>query len=933
MHRMYMNMCAKLYFVMNYTDKRVDNIDQRMTMDLDLCLRYLFEYLYGGIFKSCVYPGMLRSIPLLILRWLLFHRTMTWAYTRNDKDTHEEIILDYPYGALVGWLPIFVFVTMLAFIVPSICAARKFTNVQERQQEYEADLRQQHQLICNNAHSIGMSDGSGTESSMLSRRFQSVFRNSLLFLRRKIFLDGSELLAMPYGPDILSMIPFALCAMAIYEQQDTSDDENIQRVDPVLQADLARRFFIDSCEVIGFLICSIHLLAQSSAFAKRIMKALELQEEFLMCEAKLDPDGIELLQQTGMGGAGFCGIDLRRSNQRVFGFQDVVRPTPSVGVHLKCADIYTPVGDRLLLHDVNLDLLPGDTCLLVGPSGTGKSSLIRVLARLWPLFKCQDEDRDTVFTRPDSRSVFFIPQKPYMCMGSLRQQIAYPCWESSVLSELTDDTMKSLLHEVDLKSLYNRLQSGTAHPVFKRACTYLQPETRGVTRARTQMMETVQDETGQAIGSRRIAGVGGSTYGSDSGLDYPLHVDDDVGPFDDPSILWDTVLSVGEQQRLQFARLIWHFDWLQRHRHGIHPIHFSTPYSPGLDSSAPAQFYPSPNMSAVTGVTGVSHSVVTPSTARHGHGHVSLGPGALNFPTCNETEPLLSDTSSVAPPPAPPEEGFSFFAILDEATAALDVRAEVCCYSALQKRGIGFLSVSNRPSLLPFHEKVLHLKPSAGGAHHPEVVAACSNTAMNLLKTQRTAPVDGENTIGNCPPRVSPMPELPRVVTPRLPPPRNRKLTGSGSIVPPRVVASSSRTPATPLAFMQPNPSDQQLENEEEHHHVQFELVSSALSSDGNEDCVQVQQPRTMQDQKNETNQDQASVADVAKPKRLPVEKVELDETGAVVFESDLPALPFPRQDFGDAHLNPRFNRGRKAGKLSIGEIDENLELRRNSFG
>ena len=584
MHRMYMNTCAKLYFVMNYTDKRVDNVDQRMTMDLDLCLRYLFEYMYGGIFKSCLHPGLLRSITFLVVRWILFTKIMTWAYVDYKNHNH---VGDYPYAALVGWTPAWVFATILIFFIPTILAARKFTNVQERQQEYEADLRYQHQLICNNAEYIGMSDGSGTESSILARKFQSVFCNTLLWLKRKIWLDLAELLAMPYGPEILSCFPAAICALSMYHNNEENQGKMGYPKDIVLQADLVRRFFIDACAVIGYLISSIHLVAQSSAFAKRVMKALELQEEFLMCEAKLDPDGIELLQQTGMDGGGCCGLELRRSQARVFGFQDVVRPTPSAGIKLVSGDIYTPVGDRLLLHDVNIELHPGDTCLLVGPSGTGKSSLVRVLARLWPLFKAEKKTgRDTVFTRPDSRSVFFIPQKPYMCMGSLRQQIAYPCWESSVLSELTDEVIKNLLYEVDLKSLYKRLKNEGAHPTFRRACTpaYLIPEMLG---KKSQNFEDVQDESGNIMGQRRIARLG-STYGeSEFGYEYPIHVDkSDVGPFDDPTILWDTVLSVGEQQRLQFARLIWHFDWLQRHRHPRSHVNSPRPTH--------SNYYPSP---------------------------------------------------------------------------------------------------------------------------------------------------------------------------------------------------------------------------------------------------------------------------------------------------------------------------------------------------
>ena len=71
----------------------------------------------------------------------------------------------------------------------------------------------------------------------------------------------------------------------------------------------------------------------------------------------------------------------------------------------------------------------------------------------------------------------------------------------------------------------------------------------------------------------------------------------------------------------------------------------------------------------------------------------STVPSRFGSPAPDENFPLLGEDTIVEQQP--------FFAILDEATAALDVRAEVICYTALQKRGIGVLSVSLRPSLLP----------------------------------------------------------------------------------------------------------------------------------------------------------------------------------------------------------------------------------------
>ncbi|HWN14729.1 MAG TPA: ABC transporter ATP-binding protein/permease, partial [Candidatus Dormibacteraeota bacterium] len=108
-------------------------------------------------------------------------------------------------------------------------------------------------------------------------------------------------------------------------------------------------------------------------------------------------------------------------------------------------DLLLPDGRSLVTH-VNLSLLRGDSVLLGGASGSGKSTLFRAIAGIWPF------GRGEIRASPRAR-VLFLPQRPYLPIGTLRSVVSYPMPAAGV----DDATLREALEAVDLGGLAGRL--------------------------------------------------------------------------------------------------------------------------------------------------------------------------------------------------------------------------------------------------------------------------------------------------------------------------------------------------------------------------------------------------------------------------------------------------------------------------------------------
>ncbi len=123
------------------------------------------------------------------------------------------------------------------------------------------------------------------------------------------------------------------------------------------------------------------------------------------------------------------------------------------GLQLSNVSVLTPDRKRRLMSGLTFSVKAGDRLIITGPSGVGKSSLLKAIAGLWNAGSGRID-------APSRQDVLFLPQKPYMPLGTLRDQLTYPGRGETP----TDEELRERLRLVNLGEFIDRFGLDEVYP-------------------------------------------------------------------------------------------------------------------------------------------------------------------------------------------------------------------------------------------------------------------------------------------------------------------------------------------------------------------------------------------------------------------------------------------------------------------------------------
>ncbi|WWC68388.1 uncharacterized protein I206_102313 [Kwoniella pini CBS 10737] len=383
----------QLFYKLANLDDRIKNADQYLTVDIQQFSQKLAE-IYSNIAKP-------------VLDVILYN----YQLSRN-VGAEGLVILTILVQSSAG---------ILRAITPS------FGTYAAHEAKLEGELRFTHSRLLESAEEVALYHGEEFEKNVIERGYFALVKHANRVLRIRVWHGMAEEGVIKW---LWGSLGLCICAIPVFagEILGMKVGDLGTRTEGFVTN---RRLLLSSSDAFGRVLYSYKELAELAGYTARVSDLFDTMED-----VKAGHYQKKLVSSTGV-----------EDNAKML--QGRGKIIESDEIRFDQVPLISPNGD-VLVKSMSFNVEPGKHLLVVGPNGCGKSSLFRILGGLWPVYG------GTVY-KPPARSFTYIPQRPYLCTGTLRDQIIYPHSQLEMNEKgTTDDDLLKILDIVEMGHIVDR---------------------------------------------------------------------------------------------------------------------------------------------------------------------------------------------------------------------------------------------------------------------------------------------------------------------------------------------------------------------------------------------------------------------------------------------------------------------------------------------
>ncbi|KAM3514357.1 hypothetical protein MY11210_002032 [Beauveria gryllotalpidicola] len=392
--------------------------------------KYLSNLTFYGI--SALDDRIKNPDQLIAVDVSKFSNSLAELYSNLAKPILDMTIYTYSLSKSVGGEGV-VFMSLLVQLSANVMRilTPPFGKYVADEARLEGEFRFQHSRLIDYAEEVALYNGHTAEKDTLDKGYFTLIKHVNYILRRRFYHGFMEDFVIKYFWGALGLV---LCSIPVFVKLPGAQP-GMNMGDRTESFVTNRRMLLSASDAFGRIMFSYREIMELAGYTSRVDSLLNVMDDI----------------QSGHFEKNLVSSSGTENNEAVLKGRGTIHESKDIS--FIDVPIVSPNGD-VLVEALTFSINHGDHLLVVGPNGCGKSSLFRILGGLWPVYG------GTVH-KPPFTSIFYLPQRPYLSRGSLRQQIIYPDSLRQMRQRgATDADLLAILKTLDLAHLVDLYDEG-----------------------------------------------------------------------------------------------------------------------------------------------------------------------------------------------------------------------------------------------------------------------------------------------------------------------------------------------------------------------------------------------------------------------------------------------------------------------------------------